>query len=119
LAPVSLTLKGVILHTLTSESKEGVKCCLFKEVKVKSNITFNNDKNNPITRDETLKVTALVYFKEALVKQEFEECAELIKAAKRFGAQQAEISDVIAEYARGVEGGRQDEADQVGGRLQS
>jgi hypothetical protein len=51
--------------------------------------------------DELLKVTALVYLKDALVKQEFETCEELIAIAKNFGAEQSEVTDVITSYLRG------------------
>ncbi|MDE2027562.1 MAG: hypothetical protein KGK03_01895 [Candidatus Omnitrophica bacterium] len=49
-------------------------------------------------RDQLLKVTALLYFKEALVTQKFETCRELVDAAKGAGATQGDISTVIADY---------------------
>ncbi len=49
----------------------------------------------------TLKATALLYFKEALFKERYEECASLIQQAKEFGTQQSEISAVIADYVKG------------------
>jgi hypothetical protein len=59
--------------------------------------------------DELLKVTALVYFKDALVKQEFEACEELIALAKNFGASTSEVTDVIISFIRGdkTSGGRE------------
>ncbi len=53
---------------------------------------------NAILEDEVLKVSALLYFKEALVRQEYETCAELAAAAKEHGAEQSEINEVIAAY---------------------
>ena len=53
---------------------------------------------NAILEDEVLKVSALLYFKEALVRQEYETCAELAAAAKEHGAEQSEINGVIAAY---------------------
>ncbi len=50
--------------------------------------------------DEVLKVTALLYLEDALVKQEFEDCKELIETAKELGAEQADITDVITAYLR-------------------
>ena len=47
------------------------------------------------------KVTALSYFKEALLNQEFEGCKELIAIARKLGVQKAEIDRVIASYLRG------------------
>ncbi len=85
---------------------------------MKENLVFNNEQNKPIVRDEVLKATSLLYFKEALLKERYEDCAELVWIAKGFGAQQSEISGVIAESNRGAKAGRVNEADQnIGGRL--
>jgi hypothetical protein len=54
-----------------------------------------------VTSESLLKVTALLYFKEALQKQEYETCAELVAAARQNGAEQNEISEVIAGYIKG------------------
>ena len=56
---------------------------------------------NAILEDEVLKATALLYFKDALVKQEYETCAELAAVAREHGAAQSEINEVIAMYLRG------------------
>ena len=48
--------------------------------------------------DQLLKLTALVYLKEALVAQAFETCQELVGTARELGVEAAEISAVIAEY---------------------
>lgn len=82
---------------------------------MRNNIVFENGKNEPITRNEILKATSLLYFKEALLKEQYEDCTEFIRTAKRFGAQQGEIREVIAEYIGGGKGGRRNEADQKGG----
>ncbi len=50
--------------------------------------------------DQILKVTALLYFKEALIAQEYEVCQELITTARQFGASQGEISTVITAYLK-------------------
>ena len=60
---------------------------------------------NAILKDEVLKVSALLYFREALVKQEYEICAELAAAARELGVGQGEISEVIAAYLRGDKAG--------------
>lgn len=57
--------------------------------------------------DQILKVTALLYFKEALIAQEYESCRELIDAAKNLGADPGDISAVIAEYLNADNPGRQ------------
>lgn len=60
-----------------------------------------------VAADDVLKLTALVYFQEALYEQEYESCAELLEAARKFGAQQDEIDEVITAYLRGEKpGGR-------------
>jgi hypothetical protein len=51
--------------------------------------------------DELLKVTALVYFKDALVKQEFEACDELVALAKNFGASTSEVEEVVTDFLSG------------------
>jgi len=48
--------------------------------------------------DQLLKVTALLYFREALVAQQYETCPELIKTAKKVGVSQEEVSSVISDY---------------------
>ena len=60
---------------------------------------------NVILEDEVLKASALLYFREALVKQEYETCAQLAAAAKEHGAKQGEINEVIAAYLRGDKAG--------------
>ncbi len=51
--------------------------------------------------EEVLKLTALVYFQEALDKQQYESCAELTAAARKFGVQQYEIDAAITSHLRG------------------
>jgi hypothetical protein len=85
---------------------------------MKNNRFFKRAKNAPVTRDEVLKTTSLLYIKEALCRERYEDCAELIRFAKEFGADQGEISGVIAEHNGGEEAAKTDEANQgIGGRL--
>jgi len=72
---------------------------------VKKNAIFDNKDDQRITPDETLKATSLLYFRDALLKEQYEDCAELVRIAKRFGAAQSEISGVIAESNRGMGAG--------------
>ena len=53
---------------------------------------------NAAGTDEILKVTALLYLKEALVTQRFEACQELVDTARKIGVDGNDISAVIAEY---------------------
>ena len=64
-----------------------------------NNAIANNQHNDAVVYDRVLKVTSLLYFKDALLNQRYEDCAELIRAAKSFGAQPGEISRIIAEAA--------------------
>ena len=57
--------------------------------------------------DQLLKVTALLYFKEALVAQKYESCRELIDTAKDLGVSQGDISAVIADHLNPGNPGRQ------------
>jgi len=50
--------------------------------------------------DQILKLTALLYLKEALITQEYESCQELIDTAKNLGANPGDISAVIAGYLK-------------------
>lgn len=64
-----------------------------------NNAVTNNQHNDAVVYDRVLKVTSLLYFKDALLNQRYEDCAELIHAAKSFGAQPGEIGRIIAEVA--------------------
>ncbi len=48
--------------------------------------------------NQILKVTALLYLKEALVNQKYESCQELIDTARNLGVGPGDISAVIADY---------------------
>ena len=56
--------------------------------------------NQEFGSEQILKVTALLYLKEALITQQYETCPELIEAAKNYGADQNDISAVIADYLK-------------------
>lgn len=61
---------------------------------------MNRDKLKRQKPDETLMVTSLLYFEDALRRERFEECAELAHLAKSYGAKQSEINKVIAAHVR-------------------
>lgn len=58
-----------------------------------------------VPREKLLQVTALLYLKEALYKQNYEQCPELIHTAKRYGASVQEVQKVIARYVRRLQQG--------------
>lgn len=47
-----------------------------------------------------VKLTALLYLKEALQKERYEECEELISTAREFGAARYEIDDLLEDPRR-------------------
>ena len=61
--------------------------------------------NRQLNPDEVLKATSLIYLKDALLTQRYEDCAGLIRDARNFGARQGEISAVIAESIRELKRG--------------
>lgn len=65
---------------------------------MQNKILFNSKKIGNVNRNRALKLTSLLYLKEALIKQEYEQCAHIIKQAKKFGANQAEIKKIISSY---------------------
>ena len=56
--------------------------------------------------DRTLKATALIYLEEALRNERYEECAQLIRNAQRFGAKPGEITSVIGGVVNARRNGR-------------
>ncbi len=52
--------------------------------------------------EQLLKLTTLVYLKEALAAQQYETCKELVETAKKAGVQATDISAAIADYLKGV-----------------
>ena len=51
-------------------------------------------------RKNPVKLTALLYLKEALRKERYEECPQLILVAKEFGAQDREIEELLEDPRR-------------------
>lgn len=47
-----------------------------------------------------LKLTALLYLKEALRKEQYEKCAEIVALAQEFGAAPFEIQDLLEDPRR-------------------
>jgi hypothetical protein len=52
-----------------------------------------------VTRDP-VKLTALLYFREALLTQRYEEVPEFIRVAKEFGAMDREIEELLEDARR-------------------
>ncbi len=47
-----------------------------------------------------VKLTALLYLREALLEERYEECAEMIGIAQEFGAQPFEIQNLLEDPRR-------------------
>ena len=47
-----------------------------------------------------LKLTALWYLKEALIREQYEKCAEIVALAQEFGAAPFEIQDLLEDPRR-------------------
>ena len=51
-------------------------------------------------RKDPVKLTALLYLREALLKQRYEQCTEFIAVAKEFGAKTREIEELLEDARR-------------------
>ena len=57
-----------------------------------------NDLQTQDDLSRTLKVTSLQYLKEALAKEAYEECAQILAAAKDVGLPTEEVKGLIQEH---------------------
>lgn len=67
---------------------------------MKNNLVIKGSESGQLNSNEVLKLTSLIYLKEALLAQQYEDCAGLIRDAKGFGAEQAEISALLVDVFR-------------------
>jgi len=51
-------------------------------------------------RRNPVKLTALLYLREALRAERFEECDQFIRVAREFGAQEREIEELLEDARR-------------------
>jgi len=85
---------------------------------MRNEIALNRD--SVFATDKLLKTTSLIYLKEALTNQQYEDCSRLVTSARGYGARQSEIRKVIAEYLVGAKAVRRARGTQkYGGRLGS
>jgi hypothetical protein len=70
------------------------------------NFTLNKNNQGEQQPDELLQVTALAYLQDALANERYEECAQLVKAARLYGAEGREIQKVLADGAKRARFGR-------------
>ena len=53
-----------------------------------------------VVRIHPVKLTALLYLKQALLKEKYEMCADIIAIAKEFGARDYEIQNLLEDPRR-------------------
>ena len=53
-----------------------------------------------VVNRDPVKLTALLYLREALLAQRFEECAQFIAIAKEFGAIDWEVEELLEDVRR-------------------
>ncbi|MBI3316295.1 MAG: hypothetical protein HYZ87_04905 [Candidatus Omnitrophica bacterium] len=58
------------------------------------------ERKRRMIRKHPVKLTALLYLKEALRKERYEACAEIIAVAKEFGAADFEVRDLLEDPRR-------------------
>ena len=63
-------------------------------------IKYPEQQKRRLTMKHPVKLTALLYLKEALLKQRYELCPEIIAVAKEFGAASFEIQDLLEDQRR-------------------
>lgn len=51
-------------------------------------------------RRNPIKLTALLYLREALRTERYEECAQFVQVAREFGAQEQEIEELLEDVRR-------------------
>ena len=59
-----------------------------------------NQPKRRLVMKHPVKLTALLYLKEAIAKQKYETCAEIIAVAKEFGAADFEVRDLLEDPRR-------------------
>lgn len=73
---------------------------------MRHNLVFPGRESKPLAAEGLLKATSLLYLKDALQKERYEECAALIQVAKSYGADSGDIGRAIAEALRKFNSGQ-------------
>ena len=53
-----------------------------------------------ISKTHPVKLTALIYLKQSLMKEDYEVCADIIAIAKEFGARDFEVQNLLEDPRR-------------------
>lgn len=64
------------------------------------NESYSSLPTRRFTVKHPIKLTALIYLKEALAKQQYELCGDLVSVAREFGAKDFEIQDLLEDPRR-------------------
>ena len=80
---------------------------------MKLNVNLTNRTKKPEFSDDARKDITLLYLEDALYKEQYEDCSQLIQNAERFGAQPDEVSKVIVQFLKNKGKRPQREAVQV------
>lgn len=67
---------------------------------MKLNVNLTNRTQKPEFPEEARKEITLLYLEEALYKEQFEDCGQLARNARKFGAKDEEVSKVIAKFLK-------------------
>lgn len=63
-------------------------------------IKYSNGQSYRPNRKDPVRLTALIYLKEALLKEQYEACGDIITIAREFGARDREIKDLLEDPRR-------------------
>jgi len=63
-------------------------------------IICNEKKQLSASLAHPLKLTALLYLKDALLHERYEDCGEMIAIAKEFGADHVDVGRILSDGAR-------------------
>lgn len=58
------------------------------------------DDRRTAVKKHPIKLTALLYLRDAIKRERYEECAEIISVAQEFGARPFEIQDLLEDPRR-------------------
>lgn len=77
---------------------------------MKSKIALNKKRKSKGRYDNMLKATSLLYFKEALFKERYEDLRGLLKTAKRYGVEDVEVQKILGRHVKRLQAAQQNEA---------
>ena len=73
---------------------------------MRNSLVLEKEGSSALAADSLLKATSLLYLKDALEEERYEECGYIIENAKSYGASRSEISAVVAKHIRKLNSGQ-------------